>query len=372
MFAEKGGIQGQIDWLPIEEIAGVLEKLVMLRDQTIGLLQQITGMADVMRGELANQYEGVGQTQVKAKFASVRVQALSEEFARFVTDLQSLKAEVIAKHFSPETIAKMANMQESPDLEILPKAIELIKSPDEVVYRVEIKSETMAMEDYAQLQSERQNYLNGLSTFLQAATPLIQQDPRSLPFLMEMLKWGMAGFKGSSDIEGVLDQAIETMSQPEQQKEPEPSDIEKQGQQQMQLEQLRQQGQAASDQRKVQETQQARQFDMQMDVATRQQEHSMAMEAQQQETQSELTVIAAKMEADVQTELLTSQINAEQADRAVQGNIELELGKAKIKIMEMRESKLIDRETKIIEKVIDSADKDKDRAVTAAKPEPKT
>jgi hypothetical protein len=132
----------------------------------------------------------------------------------------------------------------------------------------------------------------------------------------------------------------------------------------LQLEQLRQQGQAASDQRKAQETQQARQFDMQMDVATRQQEHSMAMEAQQQETQAELTKIAAKMEADVQTELLTSQINADQADRAVEGNIALELSKAKIKIMEMRESKLIDRDTKFMEKSMDSADKDKDRAAS--------
>ena len=361
MFAEKGGIQGQIDWLPLQDIVNALDKLRSLRDETIGLLQQVTGMSDIMRGQLDNQYEGVGQTQVKAKFASARMQALSEEFARFVTDLQQIKAEVICKHFSPQTIVKMANMEFSPDRESVPQAVELLKDPDSAVLRVEIKSETMAMEDYAQLQQERAAYLNGLSTFLQSATPLIQQDPRSLPFLLQMLKWGMAGFKGSSDVEGILDQAIEAMSQPEQQKEPEQSDADKQAQMQLQLEEMRQQGKQADTAAKLQNEMQVREQDMQMDIQTREAEHRMEMEKQQMEIQKELTIISAKMEADVQTELLTSQINADQADRAVDGEIHKALATARIAVMGNLEGKLIDRETKLMVKDRESADKDKDR-----------
>lgn len=366
MFAEKGGIQGQVDWLPIEEVAGVLEKLRGLRDEQIGLLQQITGMADIMRGELQNQYEGVGQTQIKSKFASVRVQALSEEFASFVTNLQQLKAEIVCKHFSKETIAKMANMQASPDLEMLPQAIEMLKDPEARAIRIEIKSETMAMADYAQLQAERASYLKGLSDFLQSAAPMIQQDPRSLPFLLEMLKWAMAGFKGSSDIEGVLDRAIEVMSQPEQQKEPEQSDQEKQGQTQIELEKLRQQGAQAIEQIKAAAIKAERQFDMEMDVQTRQQEHQMALEKDNQETQNELQIIAAKMQADVQTELITSQINVEQQDRAVEGEITKAVELAKLDIVKMVVGKQQDRETKIVEKSMDAIEHDKD----LAKPEP--
>ena len=362
MFAEKGGIQGQIDWLPLQDIVNALDKLRSLRDETIGLLQQVTGMSDIMRGQLDNQYEGVGQTEVKAKFASARMQALSEEFARFVTDLQQIKAEVICKHFSPETIARMANMEFSPDREQVPAAIELLKDPASAVLRVEIKSETMAMEDYAQLQAERAAYLNGLSTFLQTATPMIQQDPRSVPFLLQMLKWGMAGFKGSSDVEGILDQAIETMSQPEQQKEPEKSDADKQAEMQLKLEQMRQQGKQADTQMKLQNEMQIRQQDMEMDIQTRQAEHQMEMQKQQMEIQKELTVIAAKMEADVQTELMTSQINADQADHAIEGEIRKSLAQARIKVMGDLEGKLIDRETTLMVKAQESSDKDKDRA----------
>ena len=363
MFAEKGGIQGQIDWLPLVDIVGALDKLRSLRDETIGLLQQVTGMADIMRGELQNQYEGVGQTQVKAKFASTRIQALSEEFARFITDLMTLKAEVICKHYSPETIVEQSNMQHSPDAKMIPDAVELLKSPARAVYRIEVKSETMAQEDYAQLQQERAAYLNGLSTFIQAATPLIQQDPRSAPFLLEMLRWAMAGFKGASDVEGILDQAIETMKQPQQQ-EQKPSEQEKQMEGQIKLEQIRQQGKQQETAQKLQSEMQTRQQDMQMDVQTRQEEHRMAMELAEQAAFMEMQVIAAKLEADVQTELLTSRINAEQQEAGVQAQIQGDVAKAKLEIMKMREGKKMDAGMKFMEKQMDAAENEKDRKLT--------
>ena len=362
MFAEKGGIQGQIDWLPIADVVGALEKLITLRDDTIGLLQQVTGMADVMRGELTNQYEGVGQTKIKHKFASVRVQALSEEFARFVTDLQQIKAEIICRHFNPETIAKLAHMQFSPDVDKVPAAIELLKQPDQAIVRIDVKSETMAMEDYMQLQEERAAYLAGLSEFLTAAQPLIQQDPRALPFLLQMLKWAMAGFKGASDIEGVLDQAIEVMSQPQQQQEPPPSDAEKQGQIQLQLEQLRQQGKLQAEQMKAQGERDAREFDMRMDTETRRIEVELEMQKADRAAANERAIIAAKMEADVMTEYLTSQINAEQADRAVQGEIYKEIEKAKIKVMGDVAVKREERATEAMKLGAASREHDKDLA----------
>ncbi|GAF97919.1 unnamed protein product, partial [marine sediment metagenome] len=56
LFAEKGGIQGQVDWVPIQDIVNALDKLRSVRDETIALLQQVSGMADVMQGGVNNQY----------------------------------------------------------------------------------------------------------------------------------------------------------------------------------------------------------------------------------------------------------------------------------------------------------------------------
>jgi len=356
MFAEQGGIQGAIDWLPIAEIAGVLDKLRALRDETIQLLQQVTGMADVMRGSLDNQYEGVGQTKEKAKYGSIRIQALQDEFAVFVTDLMQIKAEIIARHFSPETIIKQSNMEFSPDVELLPQAVQLIKTPESARIRITIRSETLAMQDYAQLREERAGYLNGLSTFLQAATPLIQQDKRSLPFLLEMLKWAMAGFKGSSEIEGVLDQAIETMQQPDEKPEkPDPEEQRMQGQ--IKLEEIRQQGKQQENMQKHQQDMELRQQDMDADIRTREAEHMFEQQKTQYETEAELNILAAKMEADVQTELMTSQINAEQQAAGVEAQTQADIRKARYEIEKLKITKRADAGMKVLEKNLDRENK---------------
>ena len=343
-FAEKGGLAGQIDWVPLADVVNALDKLRSLRDETIGLLQQVTGMADVMRGSLDNQYEGVGQTQVKAKFGSTRVQALQESFATFASALMSLKAEVISKHFDPKTIVEQSSiMMNKADQQHIEPALALIKDPKQMNMRISIKPEQLAQMDYAQLKEERAGYLNGLSTFIQAASPLIQQDPRSTPFLLEMLKWSMAGFKGSSDIEGVLDQAIEAMNQPQAQEESQkPSPEEVRGQIQIQLEKMRAESKMQEIQADQQKEMAIRQQDMQADIETDQRRMQFDMMRDAQKAAEERANMEAKMVADIQTELMTSRINAEQQQAGTAGEIEKEMVKSQNKIREIQVSKRAD------------------------------
>ncbi len=129
LFGERGGLQGVIDWMPLADIVNALDKLRDLRNETIELLYQVTGMSDVLRGSGAGQYEGVGQAQLKARFGSVRVQKLSDEFATFASDLLALKAEVIARHFSPETIMMRANIENSFDAQLARQQCEELVTP---------------------------------------------------------------------------------------------------------------------------------------------------------------------------------------------------------------------------------------------------
>jgi hypothetical protein len=226
-FAEQGGISGAIDWLPIDEISNVLAKLVARRDDVLNRLAQSTGMADIMRGgRQAGGAVTATERALESRYASVRIQALQDEFAKYATDLIRLRAEVISKHFSPETIVKQSNMQFSPDQQLIGPAVELIKTRTDLVWRINVKPESVAMVDYAQLKEERTAYMTALATFMQSSAPIIEKDPRSAPALLEMLKWGLAGFKGSSEIEGVLDQAINQMQAPQEQPQGEqpPSD----------------------------------------------------------------------------------------------------------------------------------------------------
>ena len=315
LFGENGGIAGQIEWVPIADVVNALDKLRELRAENIQLLQQVTGMSDVSRGALDNQYEALGQTQLKAQMGSVRMKALQEQFATFATGLMALKAEVISRHFDAKTIVQMSNMQHSLDKDLIPQAVALIKDTKSANLRVEIRAESLAMEDMSALKAERSEYLNALATFMQSAAPLMAEDPAAKPFLLKMLQWTLAGFKGSYEIEGVLDKAIEASLKEAKEKaqnpQPDPEQQKLQMAQQMAAEKGQQE--LAKIQAKAQADSQLRDQDLQADISTNVAAHQAKMAEIQASLQAKLTEIQAKMQSDIVTEQAQSQSNAQQA-----------------------------------------------------------
>jgi hypothetical protein len=287
MFAEKGGLKGVVDWFPVETIVNVLNVLTGVRDQTIELLYQITGMSDVIRGGNTDQYTAAKTQQLKAQFGSVTIQALQEDFARFASDLVTLKAEVISKHFSIESISTQASVEflPEPDHQYIGQALQLMKSPG-VSWRVSIKPESIAMIDYAALKAERTEYLMAMSQFIQSASGLMTEVPESMPALLEMLKWGMAGFKGADYLEGIMDQAIEAAKQPKQDD----------GDPEAQREQMAQQFEMQKLQMELQKQQMKTQGDLQLE----QQKNHNAMQQEMQDHQNKLEQENAQLQADLQ------------------------------------------------------------------------
>lgn len=325
MFAEQGGIKGAVDWMPIIDIVNALDKLRQLRDETIALLQQTSGMADVMQGGLKNQYEGVGQTQIKAQYGSARMQALQDSFANFAANLLQLKAEVICKHFQPENIIKYSNMEYGFDPELLEQAVALLKEPDMAHLRIVVRPEQVAMVDYAKLKVERTEFLNAMATFMQSAGPLLQAEPSAMPTLLKMLQWTLSGFKGSSQIEGVLDKAITASEEKAKQaaENPQPSPEEKAAQAKAQAEQAKMQGELQKIEAQLRADMQLRQQDAQMDIQTTMATTQAKLQEIQAAHEANMRETAAKMRADVLLEQIQTQSNIEQNEAAA----EVEIGK---------------------------------------------
>lgn len=126
-FMDKGGLQNMIAWLPIEQIAKVLIQLYDARDRVQRTLYQITGMADILRGE-TNPNETLGAQQLKSQFATRRITESQKDVARFARDLIRLRGCVIAQHFSPESLMKITSLPE-PMPELPPAPPMLIPAP---------------------------------------------------------------------------------------------------------------------------------------------------------------------------------------------------------------------------------------------------
>lgn len=208
-FAEKGGLKGAFELMPLADIVACLDKLREVRAEAVQNLYQTTGMADIMRGQAATPGRTTATEQsIKAKYGSVRMTALQNEFARFASDLAALKAEVICKHFSPETIIERSNVMQSPDADKAQAAVELLKSKWGL-WRVQVKPDTVSMADMAAQRSEASEFVAGVSAFLTAAAPLAQAVPSTSTFLMELLGLVMSRFEFAAEAEGIIDRALE-------------------------------------------------------------------------------------------------------------------------------------------------------------------
>ena len=355
MISEKGGLAGTIEWFPIADVVNCLGKLREVRDETIGLLQQVTGMSDIMRGELSGQYEGVGQSQMKAKFGSIRIQALQDEFAGFVTNLMKIKAEIICKHFDMENMARLANVEGmNDDPELIMQGLQLLEDYDESKLRIEIKPESVAMVDFAQKQAERTEFLGAMASYLQMATPMMEAQPGSTPFVLQMLQWGLAGFKGSKDIEGVLDKAImqaeQAAEQEQQNPQPDPeqqkAEMEMQkGQMDMQLAQFKAQSTMQLEQMKSQNKQMEIQAETQRDMMTTQASVEADLAKISADMQADIQQIVTKAQVEMETEQVTSEINAQQQVAAVMAEIEKLGVQTALKIQEINAAKRGDSES---------------------------
>jgi hypothetical protein len=208
-FVDSGGLRGLIDWFPNEPIVQTIAVLQQQLQAEIDLLHQATGFSDIMRGEATQAGATATEQRVKSRTGSVRVQRLQDEIARFATGLLSIKAQIIAKHFSPETIKARANVRFMPEADQLlaDEAIALLKS-DISCYRIEVKPEAVALADFAAMKQERGEFLETITTYFQALAPIAQQMPDGLEELLEIGKWVAAGIRGSSQIEGVFDRMI--------------------------------------------------------------------------------------------------------------------------------------------------------------------
>ena len=307
MFAEKGGLAGVIDWFPVQEVVETLKTLRSVLSETVGQLYQLTGMNDIMSGGNTEQYTGEGTQQLKAKFGSIRVQALQDEFARFASDLEALKAQVIAKHFDAATIVEQSNAEFLPDgdKDKIGPALQLMKS-DDSKWRIQIRPESIAMIDYAQLKSERTEFLTAMATFLQSSQAVIKQVPNSTPILLEMLKWGMAGFKGANYLEGIMDRAIDeamkAVQNPQPKEDPAKAAAEAAHGFEMQKIQAKAQADVAVIKQKGQAAMQEEQQDHQNKMSLMQEEFQRDMKLMMEQFNKDVTLVRENLSADIQTE----------------------------------------------------------------------
>lgn len=153
-----------VEWLPIDQVAQTILSAVQARREIIGNVQELFGIADIMRGETEAQ-ETLGAQELKAQFGAVRIRDRVSELVRIARDTVVIAAEIMAEQFSVDTLLDMAQMELPTDAEIS-KQMKALKD--------QAKSELEAIHDQAEQALGQQQDPQAAQAMQQQANQAIQ------------------------------------------------------------------------------------------------------------------------------------------------------------------------------------------------------
>jgi hypothetical protein len=313
MFAEKGGLKGTVDFLPVDAVLQALAALYQARDQSKQVIYEITGLSDIIRGASVASETATAQ-QIKSQFASLRLKHIQMDVARMASDILRMKAQIMCSMYRPEVLVKMSSMETSKDAALLPQAIELLRNDVVRSFRISVASDSMVELDEAQEKADRIEFLTAAGGFIREA---VQAPAELAPLLGEMLMFGVRSFKAGQGMEASLEQFIsasaEKAKQP-QEPQPDPEMLKLQAQQQveqgrMQIEQAKMQATQQADQMRLQSDMQLAQFKAQIDAQVEQMKAEQAATAEAQRLEFDRW----KAELDAATKIQVAQIGAQTA-----------------------------------------------------------
>ena len=258
---------------------------------------------------------------------------MRENVSHFAADLIRIKAQIIAG-YEPQTILQIsaADQLRDEDKQLVPQALALIKNKVLRNFRIDIESDSLVADDQQKEQEARTEFLQATGSFLQQANEVIQASPVVAPLVLEMLRFGVTGFKVGRSLEGVFDEVAEQVKQQIQRQQnqppqdPEAAKAQAKAQADQAAEQARAQADMQIEQFRAQANQAIEQARMASDerMQAMQQQHEMAMEQMRKQSDANLQLILARLNNEVKVEVaeISAQttLDAAQISAANQGS----------------------------------------------------
>lgn len=223
MFAQNGGINGAVAWVPIDQIVKVLGELLKAREICKAEIYEITGLSDIIRGT-SKASETLGAQNLKANWASARVKKMQKDVQRFARDMLALTGELVAEHCSPETIAVFSGLpiptadqvKTNPALQqqitLFTDACKFIKNEARRVSTIDIETDSTLLADDTQERTERAQFLAAAGAFLQQAVPAMEATPELGPLLGALLMFTVRSFPSARIIEDEFEKVQKSMA----------------------------------------------------------------------------------------------------------------------------------------------------------------
>jgi hypothetical protein len=282
MFAQAGGLNGSVQWLPIKDVANTLNELYKQREIVKAEIYEITGFSDIVRG-VSKASETLGAQQIKADWAGGRLRSMQREVQRFCRDIIRIMSEIAFEQFSDQTLmmysgfaltmeGKQEQQQQQMQAQQAGLAIPNAQTPDEAMFgqvaamlrderqrcaMIGIETDSTILADEAKEREDRMAFLSAIGAYLQQAAPMVMQYPDMRGLLGSIMMFTVNTFTSARPIEIAFEEFTKTL---ENAPPPKPEDD----------------GKAAAEQAKVQAAQMQTQAKQQLESLASQERIQMA------------------------------------------------------------------------------------------------
>ena len=274
-----GGLKDSIVWLPVREVAEVIQTLVELRRQLIEDVYQITGISDIMRGQ-TDPNETKGAQDLKSQYGSIRIRDKQNELVRLARDVTRMEAEIMAEHFQPQSLMDMSQIDVPTDQQIaeqigqitqqvqmaaadprvqqmaqenpeqakqmleqaqaqvenlqaqvtLEKIVALLREQRMRPFILEIETDSTIQPDENAAKQRASEFITSVGGYMQQAVTSVQMVPEMAPLAAEMLKYVASQFRVSRSVDGAIDEFADKMREvASQPKGPNPEQVKAEG-----------------------------------------------------------------------------------------------------------------------------------------------
>jgi hypothetical protein len=268
-------LKDAIVWLPVVEVATTVRELVALRKQLIDDVYQISGISDIMRGQ-SEASETLGAQQLKSQYGSIRIKDRQSEMVRLCDSVLNIAGEIMAENFSPQTILEMSQTELPAQAEIIqqhqqqmeqeiqaaiaqvqqgmqqgqppPDAQQIEQAKQAIVAKhqkeiaavvtveqvfgllqaqrmrpfvLQIATDSTIQPDENAEKASRSEFAMAFAQMSGALGPLMQVAPKeAAPLSGAMLKFVLAPFRAGREMEQVIEEFVEQMTEKAQQPPP--------------------------------------------------------------------------------------------------------------------------------------------------------
>lgn len=286
----RGGLQGSIEFLPIEQFVNVLNTLQQSRQAALQQLYETLKVSDLLRGT-SEQYKSATANRLENQWSSMGLIVRQNQFTKFVSDAIMNLGTIICEQFDEELIldvgdadrlisetllppppapmglpmpegapelpyggepveepegmpempegmeAQIPNNPEAEIEKIEAEIIEILRDPKKRCYRIQIASDSMVAIDQQQQQAEGTALIQTAGAFFDQMRGLVDQYPPLAEFSISLFQNMIKRFKGGKELDGIFTKALQQIGEIAKAKEeaakqpppPDPTMLEVQG-----------------------------------------------------------------------------------------------------------------------------------------------